>query len=213
MNIPSRANKANKIACRSGSCQYEITHTSIGPVQSLRVNNDLFYYSIEWPKSEFRTCFPAEVERNIFYYKGIYILNNICNKVFGTLLFPFLKLCLIIAFSLTFFACVRISNQFDVVSYVFITIVASASIILLAPISVIMSSLYETSKELPGNLSVHVCNITERSTKKALQSQLKSCPIIRCQVGNWYHMEAKAKLTMLHTTINGLVFLMVNVET
>ena len=48
--------------------------------------------------------------------------------------------------------------------------------------------------------------------EKILKGQLKSCALIRCQIGNLYHMEAAAKLTMIDNVVNGIVFLLVNVN-
>jgi len=42
--------------------------------------------------------------------------------------------------------------------------------------------------------------------------ELKSCPLIRCKVGGLYHMESKAKLTLIQKVINGLKYLLVNVR-
>jgi hypothetical protein len=42
--------------------------------------------------------------------------------------------------------------------------------------------------------------------------QIESCQLIRCQVGGLYYMEAKAKLTLIHQVVNGVVYLLVNVK-
>ena len=72
--------------------------------------------------------------------------------------------------------------------------------------------MYEMSKDFPENLTTQISRITDKKTKKILDGQLQSCFLIRCRVGNLYHMEAGAKLTMLHNLVNGVVFLMVNVK-
>jgi hypothetical protein len=39
--------------------------------------------------------------------------------------------------------------------------------------------------------------------------EIRACQLIRCEVGGLYHMEVEAKLTLMHSVINGLVFLLV----
>ena len=172
----------------------------------------LFIYSIEWSKSE---LFPDDfqIERYIIYYRGIFMLNRDCNLTFGRLYFPFMKLGIITLFIVSFFACARIYQYMDIISYMFMVTVLGASLMLLVPISIIMSSLYDISKDFSRNLSPCIYTVAEIRSQKVLTNMLQSCGVIRSQVGNLYHMEAKAKLTMLGNVVDGVVFLLVNVKT
>ena len=169
--------------------------------------------SIDWPNSHS----PAEeccikIAQCILYYRGIYILNTGSNTVFGKLFLPFIKAVVVFGLILSFFAVVEKYEYLDTLSLFFVSAVTPTAFLLLAPISIVMSSLYDMSSQFHRNIFPKVHRVTIKKTKRILIYHLKSCPLIRCQVGNLYHMEAKAKLTMLHHVLNGVVFLMVNAK-
>ena len=169
------------------------------------------FSSIEWPKSEFSTDV-LQMERYILYYKGIFLVNGDCNLTFGKLYFPFMKLGILTLFIFSFFACVRIYHYLDFIYYVFMVTVLVTSLMVLAPVAVVMPNLYDTSRDFSRNLSPCICNVTQMNSKRILTRMLKSCAFVRSQIGNFYHMEAKAKLTMLNIAVNGVVFLLVNMK-
>ena len=70
--------------------------------------------------------------------------------------------------------------------------------------------MFEISTLFSRNLSSKISLLDEIRAKRILQRQLLSCPIIRCRVGNLYHMEAKAKLTLIHAILNTVAFLLIN---
>ena len=150
------------------------------------------------------------MERLIFQYKGIYMLNNEFNLAFGTIFIPFMKLLLFTFFIFGFFASVRLFESLNGISAAFAILMMLTAVILIVPVSCVMSSLYDVSSEFPQNISPHISKIMHKKRRRILEAHLKSCPVIRCKVGGLYHMEAKAKLTMLHQIINGVVLLMVN---
>ena len=154
----------------------------------------------------------VQIENHIVCYKGIIMLNRDCNLAFGRIFFPYLKLSLSIFFIVTLFACIRLLHRLDFMTSVTMVLLVVAILTLLFPISIILSNMYDTSKDFSQNLSSCICNVSNIRTKKVLTRMLKSCDVIRTQVGNFYHMEAKAKLTMLSNIVNGVVFSLVNVE-
>ena len=81
---------------------------------------------------------------------------------------------------------------------------------LLVPISIVTTRMYDLSLDFQKHMVSETLQITEKKTRRVLKTSLKSCPLIRCKVGNWYYMEAKAKLTMLHNLLNGLAYLLIN---
>ena len=144
-------------------------------------------------------------------YRGVYILNNDCNMVFGTLYIPFAKMAIMLAIVLSVFALVRLYNDLHILSLFLLTSVAFTATILIGPISIAMSSLYDMSSKFPHNLFLQI-HITPEKNSRIYKLQLKSCQLIRSQVGNFYYMESKAKLTVIHNILNGIVFLLVNVK-
>ena len=131
---------------------------------------------------------------------------------FGKILLPFIKLALILAFVISFFAVVKLFKYLNTLYFIFITVVVVASFAMLTPIALIMSSLYETSTKFTQYISPKIHLVTGKKSTQALLMDLKSCPLIRCSVGNMYHMESKAKLTMIHNVLNGVAYLLVNVK-
>jgi len=170
-----------------------------------------FKYSLYSQKNlELRTG-TSTFEKCILYYRAIYILSNEFNSAFGILFIPMVKLALIGVAMLSFFALIIFWDVMDIVGLGTIIFVLFNSIFLLIPVSIIMSGLYGSSVIFRHNLQNYVQLINNKKTRKYYETLLKSCPIIRCQIGSFYHMEAKAKLTLLQHVVNGVVFLLVNV--
>ena len=140
------------------------------------------------------------------------MLSIDCNTVFGKLFIPCFKLTIMLSFILSFFAIVHLHEYLQLLSFILIIMVASVTCLLMAPICMIMSSLYDKSSKFSHNLSPKLHLVVEKKSRTILERQLKACPLIRCQVGNFYFMEAKAKLTVLHNVLNGTVFMMVNTK-
>jgi hypothetical protein len=45
--------------------------------------------------------------------------------------------------------------------------------------------------------------------RKVWMQELQSCQLVLVQIGNFYHMEGKAKLTLVNTMVNCFVFMIV----
>jgi len=172
--------------------------------------NDILF-SLDWstfdvlrPKSRVKNC--------IQYYRGIYLMNEDMNLAFGKLFIPLSKLLLLAAVIISVFALIRLRANLDALSFALLGVVLIGCSILVVPISIIISQTYQISKYFKPNISTIINQIEDKRKKEVLRGQLKSCALIRCKVGNLYQMEAKAKLTMLDRTVNGIVCLLVNVK-
>ena len=169
---------------------------------------------MEWPKrnlSSNDSCF--QIQNYSTYYKGIYILNNNSNTTFGKLYIPFVKMALMLAFIISFFATIRVYNDLHILSLFLLVSIAFTSVLMIGPISMVMSSLYDMSSKFECNVLTKIQAVVDnKRSRRIYELQIKSCPLIRCQVGSFYHMEAKAKLTIIHNVLHGIVFLMVNTE-
>jgi hypothetical protein len=51
--------------------------------------------------------------------------------------------------------------------------------------------------------------LKDKKKQLALAKEIRACQLIRCEAGGLYHTEAKARLTLAHSIVNGLVFLLV----
>lgn len=133
--------------------------------------------------------------------------------MFGKLIVPVIKLALVLIFIFSLYAFLRLFKDLDAISFLFITIASSTSVLELVPIAIVMSSMFDTSTQFPRKLAPRIISLVENEhSRQIFKRCLKACAVIRCKVGNLYHMEAEAKLTMFQYLINGAVFLMVNAK-
>jgi len=141
------------------------------------------------------------------------MLNEGFNLAFGTLLIPTVKLMGLVGLVLSTFAVIRLRGELNTGSLLLMPLVGIGTASLLVPISLVMSSSYKISLNFERILTPLIKQkLTNRETKEGFARQLKSCPLIRCKIGNMYYMEARAQLTMLDSTVNGLVFLLVRTK-
>ena len=146
-------------------------------------------------------------------YKGIYLINNSFNNTFGKVCIPFFKMIVILTFVTSFFAFLRLYQDLELLPLFLVVVLVITAPPLAIPMSIVMSSLYDLSSKFNRYFTIRIQHIATNKTRKLVfQGQLKSCFIIRCQVGNFYYMEGKAKLTLIHNVLNGIVFLMVNAK-
>jgi len=146
------------------------------------------------------------------HYRGIQLLNQDLNKAFGTLIVPSLKLILLFVTIISFFAVVRLSHDMDALLNAMLVIFTTVAVILLCLISGSMSALFDISERFRRNFFPIIELIAENKARTYYARQLKACSLIRGQVGNLYHMEARAKLSLIQHLVNGLVFVLVNVK-
>jgi len=166
------------------------------------------YHSIDWPKDDQKT-----IQTSLRHYRGIYLLSIDFNATVGKLMIPYLKLVLTVLFVVSFSALIRLHRELDIISVLMVTASSSACAALLVPTSLVMSSVYNISAQLSRNLSSKISSLENVTiAKKNCELEIASCRFVCCQVGNWYAMEAKAKLTLVHNIINGVVFCLVNMK-
>ena len=70
--------------------------------------------------------------------------------------------------------------------------------------------MFDVSTQFFHQLYPKVQQIQEKASRRICAANLESCAVIRVQVGNFYHMEAQAKLTLMGYLVDGVVFLLVN---
>jgi len=155
----------------------------------------------------------SQIDRRVLHYKALYIITTDCNFVFGRFMLPLCKLMTMAFFTACFFAIVRLHDYMNLLSLIILSLLAWCSFFLLIPATIIMSNLYKISKNFKPCLIPCIKNLNVPSKQKnLLERQLISCGIIRCEVGGFYYMESKAKLTVVHKLVNILKYLLVNVK-
>jgi len=152
------------------------------------------------------------VQRCISVHKGIYLLNQDFNVALGRLYIPYMKLALMFGIVMCLFGVAKMHQDLDPLPLIFLAVISFASVILLIPVAIVMSRLFELSTEFSRIISPNIRKIPDRQSRKIAEMNLKACQVVRCQIGNMYHMEAQAKMTMFDNVVNGLVFLMVNTK-
>ncbi len=162
----------------------------------------LFWGSIEWPAAG------VPFERCLLVYKSAFLLNNVSNNAFGKLLIPVFKLCAVLLVIVSSFGLIGFWNNFDIITLGIAIVATVAALVCIIPSADIMPTLYDTSARLEQNLNKN-SEYLDYKWQKQNKRQVRACQPIRCQVGSLYYMDSKAKLTLAHTLINGLVFLLV----
>jgi len=117
-----------------------------------------------------------------------------------------------VAFSTTFFTIFRYFEQLNSLSLTLVALVAATTLMLLIPMSFVMSSMFKMSIQFPRNLGPRPRRANQLIYSQIFQRQLLSCIPVRCQVGGMYYMETNAKLTVIHKVVNGLKYLLVNIK-
>jgi len=167
-------------------------------------------FSLEWTLDEDNKF--RDIEKCISMYRRIYSYNNLCNNLFGSVIIPTLKLGFASAFILCFFICVRLYKELDLPVVLLALLICPTCLIVLTAMSIVMSSLYDISAHFRPNIRAKIQKIESTLQRKILQRELDACPTLRCCVGSVYHMEAKAKLTLVHSILNGVACLLINVK-
>jgi len=172
----------------------------------------VFISSIDWPTGNSLLSIKPRIRRCFRYYRGIYLVIQDLNLAFGTLFIPYFKLTLLLGFITSFFALVRLPSDMDVLSYLIMIVTVPGSLTLVVPIALVMSNMHSMSENFIPTLSPTIQLLDNRIDREYFGRQLRSCPLIRCKIGNMYYMESEAKLTMLDRTVATLMFLFVNVK-
>jgi len=150
------------------------------------------------------------IRRCILYYRGIFILNNDFNVVYGSLVIPYLKFILSVVIVVGMFALIRLHNAMGTFSLVLAGTMVCCSVLFLVPIAIVMSSMYKISTQFSRTLRLKVETLPNRRERLVYRRDLRSSQLIRCKIGKLYHMESKAKLTWVQKLVNGTKYILVN---
>ncbi len=163
----------------------------------------VLHFSIDWPRAG------ISPRRCIRVYKCCFLLNNLSNITFGRLLVPGLKFVFTALIIGSLFSLLRFFGELDLYTLGFIVPLYVGSAGILVPAAVLTSALYRYSSQFQRNVLAASRGWKTKKMQLVLAKDIRACQLIRCEVGGLYHMEAKAKLTLAHSIVNGLVFLLV----
>lgn len=151
-------------------------------------------------------------EKSFKVYKTCYLLNDMFNEIFAPAAMPGLKYLTLLLTIFPLFGFIRFHASMDLLTSYQVLILIPAAGLSLIPGALVMSACYNISTEFPKNMPFKILNETNEGTlhRKLYLAQVKSILPVRCKVGSLYYMERQAKLTLLDTLVNSLVFLLLN---
>jgi len=117
-----------------------------------------------------------------------------------------------VSFVVTGFACATLVHFYSKLNVIYILAVGfalfTAPLCLLAPATLIMSSVYKNSMVFKQHMMDRVAEMRNSVDASHNRKILTSQQSLRCQIGNFYTMESEAKLTTADTVIQTIVFIL-----
>jgi hypothetical protein len=169
-----------------------------------------FSNSIEWPLEQELNI---PVEQCLRVYKSAFLLNRLNHAAFGKLFIPVGKfLMLTFDVNVPAFAIFCYWDSLDLPSISTLLVLMCLSGPMLVSSALVMSGIYDISSQFQRNMREKIqlcCCGNNESQREVWLKELRSCQVARCQIGNFYHMEGKAKLTLVNTMLNIFVFMIV----
>jgi len=145
----------------------------------------------------------------IYIYRSIRLLNDLHNMTFGSIFVPFTKLALLLVLFISTYATIKLRSIMSPVVFGFFLVYVIDAFVLTVPSAVIMSKIFSLSSQFQVQQAQQL-NLLPPISRFDVQRQLKSFPALKCQVGSFYHMEGKAKLTLADNMANGIAFMLLS---
>jgi len=145
----------------------------------------------------------------IHIYRSIRLLNDLHNIAYGSFFVPMLKLMALLVLFISTYATVKLRSAMGPVVFGFFLVYMLDVLIATFPSSVIMSKIFHLSSQFQIQQAKHL-NLLPIVWRIDLHRQLKSFPTLKCQVGPFYHMEGKAKLTLADNMMHGIAFMLLS---
>jgi hypothetical protein len=138
------------------------------------------------------------------------LLNRLNDDSFGKFYIPVGKfLILIFYINIPAFAVFCYWEYLDLLSLSTLVFLFLSTVPILASCSLVMSAIFDISSQFQWNMKKKIQACENKRIREVWYRELQSCQVVRCQIGNFYHMEGKAKLTLVDTMVNGFVFMVV----
>jgi hypothetical protein len=161
-----------------------------------------YLYSIAWPLDA-----TVSVDQCQKVYKSAFLLNRLNDAGLGRLFIPAGKAIIMMVYiNVPAVALFFFWDQLDIITISTFLSVLAVIVPILVTSSIIMSAIYDISYKFQRNMHQKIQGCGNKALRKVWSKDLRSCQIVRCQIGNFYHMEGKAKLTLVNTMLNALFF-------
>jgi hypothetical protein len=150
------------------------------------------------------------VDQCLKVYKSAFLLNRLNDAGLGRIFVPAGKaIILLVYINVSAFALFFYWDQLDLISTSTFFSLLAIDVPILVTSSIIMSAIYDISSKFQRNMHQKIQGCGNKALERVWFKELRSCQIVRCQIGNFYHMEGQAKLTLVHTMLNNFVFMVV----
>jgi len=145
----------------------------------------------------------------IYIYRSIRLLNDLHNITFGALFVPLLKLACLVVLFISTYATIKLRYVMHPVVFGFFLGYIFQVFLMTFPGATIMSKIFCLSSQFRIQQAKYLTLLPPVS-RIHLQRQLASLPALKCQVGEFYHMEGKAKLTLADNMTHGVAFMLLS---
>ena len=166
-------------------------------------------FSSEWVQKSADLSI-ATLTDSIVVYQRIRLLNDLHNDAFGSLFVLATKMGAVFALYISVAAITFLRSAVAPILLGAFFLYMSTILLVIFPGALMMSQVYIISSSF--NLKVERCLISIHNCaqeKHQLKRTLKSLPVMKSKVGNLYHMESKAKLTLLDNIARGIAFMLI----
>jgi len=176
------------------------------------INN--LIYSIQWPATvnsvPSDANFTTRIKESIIVYRSIIMLNELQNSVLGSIFIPSVKLSGILIFYISVVAATLLRAHINYFIFALFLIYLYVLTIVIVCGAVLMSRVYSISKTFHKNIATVICKVPYSKEQVLLLKTLKSLPVVKSRIGQFYHMEGEAKLTLLDNVVRGIAFMLIS---
>ena len=140
-----------------------------------------------------------EYQKSIEVYRQVLLLNNLYNAAFGALELPILKLGIVYIILVSVYCIVRLSDSLMLETYVALLVYFCSCILVILLGAVLLSQVYNISSNMNFGRNM-------KEKEAGVDKTIKALPLLKCNIDDLYHMEAKAKLTLVDRIAHGICF-------
>jgi len=152
----------------------------------------------------------TRIKESIIVYRSIVMLNELHNSVFGSMFIPTVKLAGILLLYISVVAATLLRAFINFFVFVLFLVYLCLLTIVIVCGAVLMSRVYSISKTFHKNIATELCKVSNSKEKILLLKTLKSLPVVKSRIGQFYHIEGEAKLTLLDNVTRGIAFMLIS---
>jgi len=194
--------------------QWAICYLSLSDVGYQRLNMHSLICAVDWHgllllKVEIGLQKKANTENSYkeaqWVYRTAFLLNEIHNSVFEAIFVPAVKFnCLSFLF-VSVLALTKFRGELSPLHLIFFLVVVIALVAFFIPGLLVMSAVHQLSQKYRKNFEKEGDSVLQ---EPHIRKTSQSSPLLKSNVGGFYHMEQNAKLTLWDTIAQGIAFML-----